>query len=109
MESILNTHKGECYECGKICKTDLHHIFFGHSRRKISDREGLTVYLCPECHKGTYGVHGKYGEHLNKALKILAQQKWEERYIESYPYKNHAAEAAREAFIKLIGRNYIDD
>lgn len=107
MESILSTTKNICYVCGTAGHTELHHIFFGTGRRKISDREGLVVWLCPECHKGTYGVHGKHGNKINYTLKEIAQEAWEENYKKSYPYKNHAEEAAREAFIRMMGKNYL--
>ena len=81
--------------------------FFGRGRRKISDREGLIVYLCPYCHRGDKGVHGKNGAKLNYTLKEVAQEAWEDNYKKSYPYKNHADEAAREAFIRMMGRNYL--
>ena len=107
MESILKTDKNECFVCGKIGRMECHHIFFGSGRRPISDREGLIVYLCPNCHKGDQGVHGKQGSKLNYTLKEIAQEAWEAKYKETYPYVNHAEEAAREAFIRMMGRNYL--
>lgn len=107
MESILNTERGICFVCGRIGRTHLHHIFYGQKQHKIADKEGLTVYLCPECHEGTNGVHGKNGAKLNFTLKEIAQEAWEAKYKESYPYKNHAEEAAREAFIRMMGKNYL--
>ena len=107
MESILTTKKGECYVCGRIGFTELHHIYYGQKQRRISDREGLVVYLCPECHKGTRGVHGRDGAQLGYSLKEIAQEAWEMKYKEAYPYKNHAEEAAREAFIRMMGKNYL--
>ena len=107
MESILGTKKGTCFVCGRVCGTHLHHIFYGAKQRRIADKEGLVVYLCPDCHEGTYGVHGKNGSELNYSLKEIAQETWEANYKKSYPYKNHADEAAREAFIRLFGKNYL--
>lgn len=106
MVSILDTTKGICFWCGAIGQTHLHHIFFGKNR-KIADREGLTCYLCYECHEGTNGVHGKNGKELNYTLKEMAQEAWELKYKETYPYKNHADEAAREAFRRLMGASYL--
>lgn len=103
----MNTQKGVCFWCDRIAPTQLHHIFFGNGLRKISDREGLTVYLCPDCHEGTYGVHGKYGKTLNYTLKEMAQEEWERRYLERYPYKNHAEMAAREEFRRMMGRSWL--
>ena len=40
-------------------------------------------------------------------LKEIAQEAWEDRYKKDYPYRNHADEAAREAFIRMMGKNYL--
>lgn len=63
--------------------------------------------LCHEHHQGTNGVHGKNGAELGDMLKIIAQKTWEQNYIEKYPYKNHAEDAAREAWIRLFGHSYL--
>jgi hypothetical protein len=94
MESILRTEKGICYACGCNRGYELHHIFF-NALRPIADREGLTCYLCAECHRGTYGVHGREGNALNRELKHIAQQRWE--FLHSH-----------EEWMTMIGRNYID-
>lgn len=94
MESILNSDDSECFSCGVICNPELHHIYFGHGNRKVSDRMGFVVYLCPECHRGDYGVHGKYGKELNLSLKRRCQAVFEETH-------------SREEFRKLIGRSYL--
>ena len=65
------------------------------------------VYLCSFHHRGTKGVHGKYGADLSLQIKMAAQEAWEQKYIESYPYKNHAEEAAREEWIRMMGVNYL--
>ena len=51
---------------------------FGTANRKVSDKNGFIVYLCQYHHEGTYGVHGKYGDKLNRELKQLCQKKYEE-------------------------------
>lgn len=112
-KSIIQQDASECFckgmggECARILET--HHCIYGRGRRKISDREGLIVYICSAHHRGTNGVHGKNGEGLSLALKEIAQEAWESEYKKTYPYKNHADEAAREAWIKLMGRNYLDE
>ena len=92
-ESILKTESGICFACGRSGYTETHHIVYG-SLRPIADREGLTCYLCLECHKGTNGVHGKNGNALNRELKRIAQQRWE--FLHSH-----------EEWMKMIGRNYL--
>lgn len=49
MNSIIEQDNGRCYLCGRYNATDTHHIFPG-SYRANSDRYGLTVRLCRECH-----------------------------------------------------------
>lgn len=94
MKSIIQKTK-ECYVCKTIYNLHLHHIFFGTANRKISDKNGFTVYLCQYHHEGDYGVHGKYGDKLNRELKQLCQKKYEEL--------GHTTED----FIRLIGKNYL--
>ena len=93
-KSILDTHPGECFWCCRETETELHHIYFGTGRRTVSDRMGFVCYLCPECHRGTDGVHGKNGNALNKTLKKICQMKYEETH-------------SREEFIETIGRSYL--
>ena len=94
MKSILQSKK-ECY----VCKTKLveeHHIFFGNANRRLSEKDGLKVWLCYEHHRGTYGVHGKNGSELNIKLKQIAEKKWIDTYNKSI-----------NEFIKIYGRNYL--
>lgn len=94
MESILTTNKDTCYVCQRTTYTELHHICYGNGLRKVSDRLGLVVYLCPECHRGTNGVHGKNGKNLSLDLKQIAQHTFEETH-------------SREEWMREIGRNYL--
>lgn len=93
MKSIIQSKK-ECFICRRKNNLHDHHIYFGISRRKISEKEGFKVWLCQEHHQGTFGVHGTKGHALDKYLKQTCQIKYEE---------NHK----REDFINLIGKNYI--
>lgn len=72
-----------------------HHIFFGNSRRKVSEALGLKVWLCPEHHRGRYGVHGRDGHYLDLYLKRLAQ--------ETYESLGHS----RTDFVSKVGKNYL--
>ena len=95
MNSILQDKK-ECFKCKGINNLELHHIFFGNANRKLSEREGLKVYLCVEHHRGNYGVHGRYGKDLNIYLKRISQKRWQEYYNKT-----------KEDFIKEYGKSYI--
>lgn len=49
--------KGNCHLCGIYADVERHHIFGGALRKK-SERYGLTVYLCHDCHnEPPEGVH----------------------------------------------------
>lgn len=49
-----------CFLCKRnrhAGRLEIHHIF-GAANRKLSDRYGLTVTLCSECHRtGEHAVH----------------------------------------------------
>ena len=102
MESIMNTQKGVCYLCGMTVPTESHHCLHGTANRRIAEKEGLKVWLCRNCHTKV---------HRNKvwdtSLEQMAQRVWEDNFKKDYPYKNHADEAAREAFRRLFGKSYL--
>lgn len=60
----------KCYICGKPAEVT-HHIIYGRGKRKISDREKLTVALCSRCHWLLHNRHYK-----DKELKAMAQTEW---------------------------------
>ena len=96
MESILKndqTHK--CFMCGKEGRMELHHIYFGKNR-KVSDKNGFVVHLCPKCHRVDNGVHGKNGHLMDIYLKKTCQLEFE---------KDHT----RAEFMALIGCNYLEE
>lgn len=93
MDSILKSQPGICYICDREVQTERHHCLMG-SYRQISERLGLVVYLCPEHHRGTYGVHGRDGAELNRYLQRQAQYAFE---------KDHT----REEWMQEVGRNYL--
>jgi hypothetical protein len=68
-----------CENCGVYCgcNLELHHIL----RRKVKATIDNTLMLCFECHRGTYGVHGMYGEHLDFKLKMMVQDLYISRNI----------------------------
>ena len=76
--------------------TEVHHIY-PSSRRPISDREGCTVRLCAEHHRGLMGVHND--QKLQDFFRRDCQIRWEKR--EGIDEPDH------ETFIALMGRNYI--
>ena len=89
--SILQNEK-VCYLCGKQYALERHHIWAGVANRRISEREGLWVWLCHDCHTGTEGA--QYEKDKNLYLKQVAQAEYE---------KNHT----HDEWMRLIRKNYL--
>ena len=85
----------ECWNCGDTRNLEVHHIFFGSSKRKKSEHWGLKVHLCPACHRyAKTGVHGGNTE-LDKRLKREAERLFESMH-------------SRELFYQEFGRFYTE-
>lgn len=101
-KSILDTQKGKCFLCGQYGITEAHHIFGGPNRR-LSDEDGLVVYLCPYCHNiPPRGVH--FDAQAMKRLRQVGQKAYENRLVK---YEGYPEFEARVAFMKRYGKNYL--
>ena len=89
--SIVQTNK-ECFLCGRKTCLERHHIYAGVANRRLSEREGLWLWLCADCHRGTDG--GQYNKERNLYLKQEGQRAFEETHT-------------REEFMKIFGKNYL--
>lgn len=70
MESIMQKDR-YCYLCGKVnAPLECHHVLNGNPNRKLSEKYGLKVWLCPGCHRN---VHSNIN--LREHLKAEAQRK----------------------------------
>lgn len=86
--------KGNCDLCGKYGYLERHHCF-GGANRSLSEKYGLVVNLCHECHN-----EPPEGVHFN-AKRMLALRKWAQKQaMEHYGWDE--AE-----FIKIFGRSYL--
>ena len=84
----------QCFICSGTQNLERHHIFYGTSNRKNSDKYGLTVHLCQPHHRDSKeGVH--FNKDLDLELKKLAQKRFEEKY-------------GHEKFMAIFGKNYLD-
>lgn len=95
-KSILpGNRKDRCYLCGLTGPTEEHHIFGGPNRR-LSEEYGLKINLCPRCHRtGPAAVHKN--QETMKKLHEWGQQAFENQI------------GSRDGFMKIFGRNYIDE
>lgn len=75
MRSIVKNNKS-CFFCGSERELERHHCLHGTANRKLAEEDGLWVWLCPECHRGDYGVHGYHGHDVDTALKKAAEYAW---------------------------------
>ena len=65
-----------CKVCGKP-NPEEHHIIKRSQAKFLINCKLNKVYLCAEEHRGKFGVHGKNGSKLDKALKLEMQQNLE--------------------------------
>lgn len=49
-ESVLSS-TFECYICKRGGQLARHHVFNNNPNRRLSEKYGAWVYLCPECHR----------------------------------------------------------
>lgn len=103
MKSILHNKKDHtCFLCMILNNDDHwqqyleeHHVIFGIANRRLSERYGLKVYLCPDHHRtGTMAVHrnAAVADILIKAAQIA--------FMKKYSF---------DQFISIFGRNYLSE
>ena len=85
--------KGRCYLCSRCGQTQEHHIF-GGPNRTLSEKYGLKVYLCLECH-----ATGKHAVHRDKAVMDELHRQGQEAFEEQL--------GSRKVFMQIFGRNYL--
>ena len=100
-KSILhNKSDGTCYlcmllnqDCNRRTVLEEHHVIYGTANRRLSEKYGLKVYLCPAHHKhGTTAVHRDHDVDL--LLKFRAQREFEKWH-------------SHEEWMRIFGRNYL--
>ena len=77
-----------CFICGRSGALHTHHCLHGCRRHK-AEQHGLTVELCPECHRRLHD----YGEH-DRDLEQVAQRIFEKKH-------------GHEKWMQEFGRNYL--
>lgn len=93
MAKSIMQNDNSCYLCGSSKNLECHHVINGNPGRKLSEKHGLKVKLCQECHKN---VHADVS--VRWALKRRAQIKWMEKN------KKRISD-----FVSVFGKNYIDE
>ncbi len=93
MDSILQGDTRECSLTGATDGLHRHHIYFGNPNRKISEANGLWVWLRWDWHNGA-----EYGVHFNRDLDLRLKRECQAKYEETH---------SREDFQQLIGKSYL--
>lgn len=101
----MHKKNGSCYLCMKFNnvfeQTDSplqeHHVVFGSANRKLSEKYGLKVYLCPWHHLATGGPDAV---HRNKNTKLYLCKEAQKSFEREYPTLS---------FREIFGINYLDD
>lgn len=106
LRSIMTDNLKVCYYCGTTEGVELHHAIHGKIGRKLAIQYHLTVGLCEKCHRGKYGVHGKYGYEKDLKLKAEAQEAWENRRVRKGKSK---PEIVRQEWLNIFGIDYIKE
>ena len=89
-KSIIDNNE-RCFLCGRQYGLETHHIMAGMNR-KLSERYGLKVRLCHDCHTGNNGA--QYDKEKNRELKRIAQEAFEKLY-------------GHDEWMKVFRKNYL--
>jgi len=90
--SIITEDWEHCFICGCSNNLQKHHVMFGTANRKQSEKYGLTIPLCMDCHLGHKGIHNN--NQLDIYIKMYAQIKFEINY-------------SHELWVKVFMKNYL--
>ena len=83
-----------CWLCGAPAECR-HHVYFGNPGRRISEANGLWVYLCNFHHNAS-----KHGVHFDRELDMLLKRTCQRMFEKGDPERH-------DLFMSLIGRNYL--
>lgn len=97
MNSILQKDKSKCFRCGRYITTEEHHIFGGKANRPKSEKYGLKVYLCHDCHNRDK-KHKSI--HFDKEEMLKLHKIGEQAFIDYY-------KLTKWDFKAIFGRNYL--
>lgn len=116
MKSIVTDYSAICFICGRKTEAE-HHLIFGTAGRELSEKDGLKVPICNNCHnmgEATRRIHGN--PMAERMSKIIGQLAWERQWILKDAVHDPDGEdeaqvlegrTAREEFMKRYGKSYL--
>lgn len=93
-----------CFYCGSPF-AERHEVYRG-SNRQNSIRYGFQVDLCPSCHDGITNLRSDEDIARDQYWKKRCQREFEAEMIREHGLSK---EGARELFMEIIGRNYLEE
>lgn len=114
MNSIVTDYSEICIVCGRQAEAE-HHLIFGTAGRELSEKDGLKVPICNNCHNMGDKLHRIHDNPMAERLsKMLGQLAWEKDYlladVTGVCDKNDEKKVmrqAREEFRKRYGKSYL--
>lgn len=117
-KGIVTEYPDICIFCGRPAECE-HHLIFGTASRGLSEKDGLKVPSCNNCHnmgKGDRRVHGNIM--AERMSKMLGQAIWERNWIlknavhdldgkKDKMVQELKSKAARAEFRKRYGTSYL--
>lgn len=112
-KSVVTEYMEVCAMCGRTSEC-IHHLIFGTAGRELSEKDGLKLPLCDDCHN--------MGEKLRrihenpaaeKLSKMLGQALWEKEKVlkdlslEDKKKIEAERKLARKEFMKRYGKSYL--
>ena len=112
-KGIVTEYPEICIFCGRQAEAE-HHLIFGTAGRELSEKDGLKIPVCNNCHNMGQKLCRIHENPMAERLsKMLGQAIWEKEWIlanGSYvgmPDTQQETKKAREAFRKRYGRSYL--
>ena len=103
MKGIVTKYNDNCIFCGRPTEAK-HHLVYGKGNRTLSDRDGLMIPCCNDCHNMADIPERIHGNPMAEAMsKIIGQLAYEKHMV-----ANGATEdEARKAFRDRYGISYL--
>lgn len=107
-KGIVTEYPEICIFCGRRAEAE-HHLIFGTAGRELSEKDGLKIPVCNNCHNmGQKLCRIHENPMAEKLSKMLGQATWEKEWIlTNVPDCGKESKKAREAFRKRYGRSYL--
>lgn len=94
-KSIVTEHEGICAFCGRETEGE-HHLIFGTAGRELSEKDGLKLPVCNDCHNMGDKLRRIHDNPMAERLsKMLGQAIFEGKV------------GTRDDFRKRYGRSYL--